>query len=338
MTRTLKIAIPMAGYGSRMRPHTWSKPKPLIPLAGRTVLDHCLNQFSSLPAAFELEYVFIVSPFQVEQVSAYLKQHYPALPWQMVVQEVMRGQSDALYLARQHLHGPMLMCFSDTLTDASFTGLDEEPLDGIAWVKPVPDPRRFGVAEVNPQGRVTRFVEKPQSLENNRVVVGFYYFRSGEELMKAIEEQVRRNISLKGEFFLTDAINIMLEGGTQMRTQEVGVWLDAGIPDAVLETNRYLLAHGMDNSAEMAPRFPHTLIRPPVYIHPSATLEDAVIGPHAAIGAGCTIRHSVISNSILDENTKVENLVLEGSLLGQRVYAAGHADQLNLGDDAWIKK
>ena len=243
MTRTLKIAIPMAGYGSRMRPHTWSKPKPLIPLAGRTVLDHCLSQFSSLPAAFEPEYIFIVSPFQVEQVSAYLKQHYPGLPWQMVVQEVMRGQSDAVYLARQFLQDEMLVCFSDTLVDANFTGLDQEPLDGIAWVKPVPDPRRFGVAEVNASGRVTRFVEKPQSLENNRVVVGFYYFRSGQALMKAIEEQVRRNVSLKGEFFLTDAINILLESGAKMRTQEVSVWLDAGIPDAVLETNRSLLAH-----------------------------------------------------------------------------------------------
>jgi glucose-1-phosphate thymidylyltransferase len=321
-----------------MRPHTWSKPKPLIPLAGRTVLDHCLSQFSSLPAAFEPEYIFIVSPFQVEQVSAYLKQHYPGLPWQMVVQEVMRGQSDAVYLARQFLQDEMLVCFSDTLVDANFTGLDQEPLDGIAWVKPVPDPRRFGVAEVNASGRVTRFVEKPQSLENNRVVVGFYYFRSGQALMKAIEEQVRRNVSLKGEFFLTDAINILLESGAKMRTQEVSVWLDAGIPDAVLETNRYLLAHGQDNSAEVAARFPEAILRPPVYVHPSAVLEGAVIGPFAAIGAGCTIRHAVITNSILDENTKVENLVLEGSLLGRRVYAAGHADQLNLGDDAWIKK
>jgi glucose-1-phosphate thymidylyltransferase len=338
MSHTLKIAIPMAGYGSRMRPHTWSKPKPLIPLAGRTVLDHCLNQFGTLPAAFEAEYIFIVSPFQVEQVTAYLKQNYPSLPWQMVVQEVMRGQSDALLLARQHLHGPMLMCFSDTLTDASFTGLDTESLDGIAWVKPVPDPRRFGVAEVNAQGLVTRFVEKPQSLDNNRVVVGFYYFRSGEALMTAIEEQMRRNISLRGEFFLTDAINILLESGVKMRAQEVEVWLDAGIPDAILETNRYLLEHGQDNSAETAARFPTAMIRPPVFVHPSAVLEGCVVGPHVAIGAGCTIRRSVISNSILDESTKVENLVLEGSLLGRRVMATGHADQLNLGDDAWIKK
>jgi glucose-1-phosphate thymidylyltransferase len=337
MPQTLKIAIPMAGYGSRMRPHTWSKPKPLLPLAGKTVLDHCLNQFSTLPVVFEPEFIFIVSPFQVEQVTAYLKQNYPDLPWQMVVQEVMRGQSDALLLARQHLHGPMLMCFSDTLTDASFKGLDSEPLDGIAWVKPVPDPRRFGVAEINQQGRVTRFVEKPQSLDNNRVVVGFYYFRSSEALMSAIEEQMRRNISLRGEFFLTDAINILLEGGASMRTQEVGVWLDAGIPDAVLETNRYLLEHGQDNSTETAARFPNALIRPPVFVHPSAVLEGAVIGPHAAIGANCTLRQCVISNSILDDGTKVENLVLEGSLLGKRVGASGHASQLNLGDDAWIK-
>lgn len=338
MSATLKIAVPMAGYGSRMRPHTWSKPKPLLPLAGRTVLDHALDQFKSLPSSLEVEYIFIVSPFQLEQVTAFLRQNYPHLAYQIVVQEQMRGQSDALYLARQYFHGRMLMAFSDTLIETDLSILDQEPLDGVAWVKPVPDPRRFGVAETDASGRIVRLIEKPQGMENNRVVVGFYYFRSGEALMAAIEEQMRRNISLKGEFFLADAVNILLERGAQMRTQEVGVWLDAGIPEAVLETNRHLLDHGADNSAETAARFPQACIHPPVFVHPTAVLEDAVIGPHASIAAGCTIRRAVVSNSVLDENTLVEDLILEGSLLGRRVKAQGRRDQLNLGDDAWIKK
>ncbi|HHY88032.1 MAG TPA: NTP transferase domain-containing protein [Chloroflexi bacterium] len=334
MTKTLKIAVPMAGFGSRMRPHTWSKPKPLIALAGRTVLDYVLEQFRSVPADFNVEYVFIVGPNQLEQVQAYARQQYPDRIIHWVVQEEMRGQSDALHLAREHLTGPMLMSFSDTLIETDLSILASTDLDGIAWVKPVEDPRRFGVAQVDSQGFVTRLVEKPQSMENNLAVVGFYYFSSGERLMQAIEEQKRRQMALKGEYYLVDAINVMLEDGARMQTRTVDIWLDAGIPEALLATNRHLLSKGYDNSAEAARR-PGVTIVPPVYVHPSACLENAVVGPHVSVGPDCQLRSVVISDSIIEANTHVENAVLTGSLLGRDVRVQAAPRRLNLGDNAW---
>ncbi len=189
MANTLKIAVPMAGLGSRMRPHTWSKPKPLIAIAGKTVLDYVLEQFNSLPQSLDVEYVFIIGPNQREQVEAHMRQHHPQKKAHYVIQEVMRGQSDALYLAREYLHGPMLMAFSDTLIETDLSRLDQVEEDGLAWVKPVEDPRRFGVAVVDENGWITRLVEKPQDLTNNLVVVGFYYFKRAEDLLSAIEEQ-----------------------------------------------------------------------------------------------------------------------------------------------------
>jgi len=329
----LKIAIPMAGLGTRMRPHTWNKPKPLISMAGMTVLDYALEQFRTVPESIEVEYIFIIGP-QGGQVKEYMEQRHPDKKVSYIVQAEMRGQSDALYQARQHLTGPMLMAFSDTLIDAEFSFLGDETADGVAWVKQVEDPRRFGVAEVSAAGRVTRLIEKPQDMANNLAVVGFYYFRSGEAVIKAIEEQMRRDITLKNEYFLADAINIMLEQGMTMLTKKVNVWLDAGTPDSVLETNRYLLEHGRDNSKKMAQRQDIAIIRP-VYIHETAIVESSVIGPNVSIGPDCHIRQAIVSNAIVEEGTHVEEMILENSLIGRNVHLQGQPIRLNLGDESW---
>lgn len=335
MSETLKIAVPMAGLGTRMRPHTWSKPKPLIALAGRTVLDYVLEQFNSLPDPENVEYIFIVGPYQRDQVEAHMRQHHPDKKIHYVIQEKMRGQSDALYLAREYLTGPVLMAFSDTLIETDLSILKDVQLDGMAWVRAVPDPRRFGVAVADSQGNITRLVEKPQDMSNNLVVVGFYYFREGRELIAAIEEQMQRNITLKNEFFLADAVNILLERGQKFRVNPVDVWLDAGIPEALLETNRYLLEHGHDNSAEAAQMHPGAAIIPPVYIHPSASIESSVIGPYVSLGEDCKLRQVVVQNSIFDEGAHVSQMVLDSSLLGRDVQIQGQTSRLNLGDSSW---
>lgn len=334
MSETLKIAIPMAGFGSRMRPHTWSKPKPLIAMAGRTVLDYVLDQFKTLPDPENAEYIFIIGP-QGWQVKSFMDEKYPDRKCHYVVQDEMRGQSHALHLAREYLHGPVLMTFSDTLIETDLSFLAHEASDGVAWVKPVPDPRRFGVAETDAQGYITHLIEKPQDIKNNLVVVGFYYFRSGEALIAAIDEQMHRQITLKNEYFLADAVNLMLDQGASFRTQQISTWLDAGIPETVLETNRYLLDHGHGN--ESAVERPGVSIIPPVFIHPGARVERAVIGPYVSIAQGCEIVDAIVRNTIIDEETHISQAMVQDSLIGQKVVLEGSAVRYNLGDNSWVK-
>ncbi len=336
MKEIYTIAIPMAGLGTRMRPQTWSKPKPLIHLAGRTVLDYVLDQFNSLPRFADAQFVLILGPNQEEQVDEYIRAHHAEKKINYVIQEEMRGQSDALYLARDFLKGPMLMAFSDTLIETDLTFLDNEDMDGVAWVKGVPDPRRFGVAEVNQDGQIIRLIEKPNDISNNLALVGFYYFRDGSALMGAIAEQIEKDVSLNGEYFLADAINLMIAKGARMRVQPVDVWMDAGKPEALLETNRYLLEHEHNND-DIAEKRKGILVHPPVYIHPEAKLKDCVIGPYVSIGKEADIQHSVLRNSIVEQGAHITNLILEDSLIGRNAGIKGHPEIMNIGDNSWIE-
>lgn len=330
MTKSIKIVIPMAGFGSRMRPHTWSKPKPLVPLAGRTVLDYVLDQFSTMPKEFEIEYIFILGT-SGGQIKDFMDKNYPDLTVHYVYQLEMRGQSHALYLAKEYLTGPTLMAFSDTLIETDLSFLKEETCDGVAWVKEVPDPRRFGVAITNEKGKITRLIEKPDSFDNRLVVVGFYYFKSGEQLVTCIQDQMDHNIQLKNEYFLADAVNIMIDKGADLRTERVETWLDAGIPSTTLETNAYLLNHGHDNSRTASARKSVTII-PPVFIDETAEINNCVLGPHVSIGKGCKLDHVILENSIVANETTIENKILEGSLIGEHAVVNGHSENLNVGD------
>lgn len=341
MTQSLKIVIPTAGWATRMRPQTWSKPKPLVSVAGRTAIDHLLDTFHSVPDPQAVEYVIIFSPGLGEtQIPPFMQEHYPHLKVNYVLQPVMKGQSDALYLARQYLTGPLLVCFSDTLIETDFSFLIDEKIEAVAWVKPVPDPRRFGVAEVDADGCVTRLVEKPTSLENNRVVVGCYYFREGRDLVAAIQEQVKRGTSLKGEYFLTDTINIMIEGGLKMRTQTADNWIDTGTIEATLETNRWLLEHGSANKTQNEDQNGIKIV-PPVFIHASARISNSLIGPYASIGADCRITEARVEDSILEAGVILDSAALKGSFIGRQARIQGRSAEdpplkLNIGDNSSV--
>jgi len=326
----MKIVIPMAGYGVRLRPHTWSRPKQLIRMADKLVIDHVLDTFLNLPNLAQAEYIIIVG-YLGEKIEEYMSQAHPELKVHYVQQPEMRGQSHAVYLARDYLDGPALVLYGDTLIRTDFSFLPTESSGAVAWVKAVPDPRRFGVASLGSDGWVTHLVEKPQDMDNNLVLVGCYYFRDSHALLSAIEEQMRRNITLKDEFYLADAINIMLEQGLKMRVEHVDTWLDAGTPDDVLATNRYLLEHGHDNTIQAYSHKKSIFLRP-VFIHPSATVENCVIGPHASIGANCLIKSSIIRDSIIDDSSKVENVIMEHSLIGRDVHIQRQAGVMNVGD------
>ena len=332
--KTLKIVIPMAGLGTRLRPLTYSKPKQLVTVAGKTVLDHVLDTLAGIPDCYDLELINIVG-YLGEQIEAHISEHYSHISTRYVIQEDPLGQSHAIYLARQHLNGPMLIIFADTLIRTDLSFLAENHEEAIAWVKPVPDPRRFGVADLGEDGMVRRLVEKPNDLRNNLAVVGFYYFKDSHNLISAIEEQMRRGISIDGEYFLADAINILLEDGLKMSVRQVDVWLDAGTPEALLEANRYLLENGADNSDEAFNR-ERVVVIPPVFIHPNAEVENSVIGPYTTLGAHCKVESSIIRDSILAEAAEVSDAILENSLVGSKAQIKRRAGVINAGDQTHV--
>ena len=336
---SLKVVIPMAGWGTRMRPHTWSKPKPRVSVAGKTSLEHLLDMFKTLPDPENTEFIFIVGPFLGElQIPAFIKANYPNLKAHYVVQHEMKGQSHALALAREYLRGPMIMCFSDTLMETDFSFLATEQADGVAWVMPVEDPRRFGVAEEGTDGWVKRFIEKPQSMDNNLVVVGCYYFKNSDTLLAAIDDQMKRGVMLKNEYFLTDAISIMIENGAKVRTQKIGTWLDTGTIEATLDTNKLLL----EKIGSKVENFKGSNVKivEPVAIHESAEISNSTIGPYASIGANCKIQNSQIAESILEADCEINDAALSRSLIGKQAKVQGRGDghvmQLNIGDTSSI--
>ena len=334
MNSTIKIVIPMAGLGTRLRPHTWSKPKQLVSVAGKAALDHVLDSLATLPDIQNAELINIVG-YLGDQIECYIKENYPQMKARFVVQEDPRGQSHAIQLARQYLHGPMLIVFADTLIETDLSFLANKPAKAIAWVKPVPDPRRFGVAEVDQNGWVRRLIEKPDEMSNNLAVVGFYYFEEADDLLSAIDEQMRRGLQLKGEYFLADAINIMLERGLKMRTRQVDIWLDTGTPETLLETNRYLLEHGIDNSADVSLR-QGVVVIPPVFVHPSAEVHNSILGPYVSLGAGCKVDTSIIRDSILEDEAQATGIILESSLVGRRAQLSRRAGMINAGDNTSV--
>jgi len=329
----MKIVVPMAGLGTRLRPHTWSKPKPLVSVAGKPVLGHVMDMLDSLPT---LEEAVLIVGYLGQQIRDYMENTYPQLQTRYVVQEEMLGQSHAIWLAREGLMGPMCMVFVDTIVEADLSGLATEQADAVAWVKEVDDPRRFGVVHLAEDGYVQRLVEKPQDIQHNLAVVGLYYFKQAEQLIQAIEAQMDQATQLGGEYYLVDAINIMLEDGLRMRVESVDVWQDCGKPEALLETNRYLLSHGRDNSAEAQLREGVTVL-PPVYIAADARVTNSEIGPYTSIGPGCAIHDSTIRDSIIEAGSQIESSYLAGSLIGRNARVAGCRNRLNIGDDCVIE-
>jgi len=329
----MRVVLPLAGYGKRMRPQTWSKPKPLVSIAGKPVLGHVMDMLDSLPT---LEEAVLIVGYLGQQIRDYMENTYPQLQTRYVVQEEMLGQSHAIWLAREGLTGPMCMVFVDTIVEADLSGLATEQADAVAWVKEVDDPRRFGVVHLAEDGYVQRLVEKPQDIQHNLAVVGLYYFKQAERLIQAIEAQMDQGTQLGGEYYLADAINIMLEDGLRMRVESVDVWQDCGKPEALLETNRYLLSHGRDNSAEAQLREGVTVL-PPVYIAADARVTNSEIGPYTSIGPGCAIHDSTIRDSIIEAGSQIESSYLAGSLIGRNARVAGCRNRLNIGDDCVIE-
>jgi glucose-1-phosphate thymidylyltransferase len=325
----MKVVIPMAGYGTRMRPHTYSRPKPLISVAGYPMLRHLIDTLEGIEID---EYIFIVG-YLGDQIEAWINENYD-FKATFVVQEELIGQAHAIYLAREYLDGPCIVLFSDTLFEADVKSINETDADGLVFVQEVKDPRRFGVVKLDDAGHITQFIEKPDSMELRDAVIGLYYVKDSKWMIRAIETQMARNAMTKGEFYLADAFQIMIDEGADFRVEEVDVWLDTGKPETVLQTNRWLLDHGHDNTPEVT--LEGATVVPPVYIHPEANIKHAVIGPYASVGKGCQVENSIIINSIIDNGAVVKNVMLEESLIGRDAHVEGRYAALNVGDSSSV--
>jgi glucose-1-phosphate thymidylyltransferase len=323
----MKIIIPAAGYGTRMRPHTYTRPKPMVHVAGRPSLAFVLDALEGLNIE---EIIFIVGRLG-EQMEDYVKKHYP-YKVTFIEQKVMKGQADAIALARQYVQGDLMTLFVDTLFKADLAVIKTLDVDGAMFVKEVPDPSRFGIAVPWPDGIVRKIVEKPKVIESNLAVVGLYYFKDSQWLFSAIDKLMASGKSLKGEYFLADAIQVMIDEGAKFRHFPVEVWEDTGTWDAILHANRYLL-RGMDKQTE-----PYTVgtsvVLPPSYIAEDASVERSVIGPFASISEGAKVQDSIVKNSIISPHASVNSSMLFGALVGERAQVEGSFDSVNIGDDS----
>jgi glucose-1-phosphate thymidylyltransferase len=326
----MKVIIPLAGFGKRMRPHTWSKPKPLVNVAGKPVLGHILDKLADLDVEVD-ELIFIVG-WLGEQIREYYEASDYPYPACYVEQKELLGQAHAIWLAREYLDGPVLIIFVDTVFEADLSGLDTSGLDSMLYVKEVEDPRRFGVAILGDDGLVSGLVEKPDTFENRLAIVGVYYIRDGAWLTRAIEDLMAQDMQTKGEFYLADAFTVMLDQGARFGVREVTVWEDCGTPQDVLKTNRYFLEHGRDNGGEVAS--PDSVIIPPVYIAPSARVEHSIVGPYVTIAENSVVLRSIIRDSIVDEGVYIDDTMLDHSLIGKDAVVRGYYRVLNVGDSA----
>jgi glucose-1-phosphate thymidylyltransferase len=242
----------------------------------------------------------------------------------------MKGQAHAINLARDYIDQPVLIIFGDTIWETDFTRLARVKSDGLIYVKEVQDPRRFGVATLK-DGFVTKFIEKPTTPISNLAVVGVYYFRNWQVILQAIQQLIARNIQLKGEYYLADAMQLMISAGAKLEVETIPVWEDCGTREALLKTNRYLL----DKHSYARP-IEGSVILPPVHISDGAWIENSIIGPYVSISDDAVVEHSILRDCIISENAHIENRVMEQSLIGKDAHVRGTFQRMNVGDSSEI--
>jgi glucose-1-phosphate thymidylyltransferase len=314
-----KAVIPAAGEGRRLKPHTHTTPKILLEVAGKPIIGHIMDRLLGARP----DEVIVVVGSQGDQVRNYLTSEYRC-PFRFVRQTDPRGLGDAVYRTKEAFSGePILVLLGDTIVDLDMSRMVGR--DNVIGVQQVADPRRFGVVEMK-GGYVSRFVEKPDRPRSNLAIVGVYFFKNSARLFGSIERLIARGRTTKGEFQLTDALQLMVDDGIKIRTRTIKYWLDCGTRDAMLATNRHLLA----SEGYFKPR-PGSVIVPPVFIHDRAKIQSSIIGPNASIGADADIHGSIVWDSIVNRHVVVEHTLLEGSILGENSVVRDSPRKLNLG-------
>lgn len=327
----MKAIIPVAGAGTKLRPHTYTQPKALIPLAGRTILSIIVDQ---LVEAGIREFVFVVG-YLGEKIQHYVEKKYPDLTTHFVQQNSREGTGHAILLTREVVAGDeVLIVLGDTIVEGDFREVISSP-HSVLGVKKVDDPRNFGVAEINEQHTITRVVEKPQIPKSNLALVGMYKIRETEQLYQCLEDNIRLQIRSHDEFQLTDALECMIRHGVRFNAFKVNNWFDCGRKETLLETNAILLKKYKLSASPVLP-YENTIIIPPVSIGEGCNIKNSIIGPNVAIGDNTVISYSIVKDSIIGSFSNLYEVVLKSSLIGSDANIRGLSQSLNIGDNTEI--
>jgi glucose-1-phosphate thymidylyltransferase len=328
----MKIIIPMAGRGTRLRPHTLTVPKPLIPVAGKPIIQQLVESLTKAYDGQIEEIAYIVGDFgrEVEEELISIAEALGA-KGRIYQQEKALGVGHAIYCAAESLHGNCMVAFADTLFKADFVFNAQE--DGIIWVQKVADPSSFGVVRLDDKGYIREFVEKPTTFVSDLAIVGIYYFREGKHLKDSLQHIIEHNIREKNEFQLTTALELLKNQGTNFKTADIEEWLDCGNKEAILHSNERMLEIHRDNGLLSTNAvIENSVIIPPCFIGHNAVIRNAVIGPYVSVGHNSSIENAVITNTIIQNKSQIKNALLDHSMIGNSSIFTGSKNELNLGD------
>jgi glucose-1-phosphate thymidylyltransferase len=335
----MNIIIPMAGRGTRMRPHSLTIPKPLIPIAGKPIAQRLVEDIAGIAQQKIDNIGFVIHPSFGKDVEEHLKQVAEQLgaKGHVFYQENALGTAHAIQCAQELLEGNCIVAFADTLFKADFR-LDNTK-DGIIWVQKVENPKPFGVVKVNSEGNITDFVEKPQQFISDLAIIGIYYFKDGGWLRKEIQYLLDNNIKDKGEYQITNALENMKQKGAQLVPGQVEEWLDCGNKDVTVYTNQRYLEFIRDKElVSKSVKLTNSVIIPPCYIGENVELHNSVVGPYVSIGDNTRIEDSRLENSIIQTNSLLKDLRLKNSMVGNHVIYEGRAYDASVGDYNVIKE
>lgn len=329
----MRIIVPMAGMGKRMRPHTLTIPKPLIPIAGKPIVQRLVEDIARVCNEKVEEIAYIIGPTFGKEVESSLVKVAEKLGAKGSIhyQEEALGTAHAIMCAKDSLKGKVVVAFADTLFKADFK-MDTSQ-EGIIWVQKVDDPRPFGVVKINNDGYITDFVEKPQEFVSDLAIIGIYYFKDGEYLRSELQYLLDNDIKDKGEYQLTNALENMKNKGTKFTPGKVTEWLDCGNKDATVYTNQRVLefikGDGLVSKTVVSD---NSIIIEPCYIGENVKITGSVIGPYVSVGDNSVIENSVVRNSIIQKSTKINCANISNSMIGNHVEYKGKQVELSMGD------
>lgn len=328
----MKIILPVAGKGTRLRPHTHTKAKSLVHVAGKTVLEHIIHRLLPLQSA---EYIFITDE-NGAQIEACMRQTFPELRCSYIVQKERLGPAHAVSLAAPRIAAgdDVLVVFNDTIFVADLARIPTlcADCDGLIYSKEVEDYQRFGVNVVE-EGYIVDMVEKPDTPISRLAQVGLYYLKDGNRFMGYLERTIAAGETVKGEYYLPAVFMRMIEDGLRFRAPEIDAWLDCGKPETLLETNRYLLKERHHCHGEAI----NSVLIAPVHVGAGAVVRNSILGPNVSVASGTVIEESIIRDSIINANSEVKAMVLESALLGDSVRLVGSPRRMNIGDHSLIE-